>query len=120
MKAEPREVWVQRVKRLADSGLTVREYAREIGVNVHTLAGWRWRLQREAVESPSSAAAKPPFVEVKTVATTVPSAAPAASAVTSSSGGVFEVVLGSGLRIRVPSPFDAAALRALLHALEAA
>jgi hypothetical protein len=33
---------------LSESGLTAKEFAREIGVNVHTLAGWKWRLTREA------------------------------------------------------------------------
>lgn len=35
---------MKRVERLADSGLTAREFAAEIGVNANTLAGWRWRL----------------------------------------------------------------------------
>lgn len=44
MTRENREVWAKRVERLADSGLTAKEFAAEIGVNVNTLAGWRWRI----------------------------------------------------------------------------
>ncbi len=37
-------MWAKRVERLADSGLTAKEFAAEIGVNANTLAGWKWRL----------------------------------------------------------------------------
>ena len=55
MARDTREVWAKRVERLADSGLTAKEFAAEIGVNANTLAGWRWRLAAK----PGRAAAKP-------------------------------------------------------------
>ncbi len=50
MERESREIWEKRVERWRDSGLSVKEFAREVGVNPHTLAGWRWRLKAESSE----------------------------------------------------------------------
>ena len=48
-------VWEERVEGWARSGQTVKEYAAKIGVNPHTLAGWRWKLrQRTAGAAPAS------------------------------------------------------------------
>lgn len=44
MAKEAREVWEKRIDRLRDSDLTDAEFAREIGVNVHTLRSWKWKL----------------------------------------------------------------------------
>jgi len=116
MRTEQREVWVQRVRRLGESGLSAKEFAREIGVNAHTLAGWRWRLRREAAEGATVVAAPAPkarFVEVAPATSPAPAGA-------RPSGEPFEVVLLSGARIRVPAMFDSASLRALVAALEVA
>jgi hypothetical protein len=48
MERETREVWAKRVERWKDSELTAKEFASEIGVNVHSLLWWRWRLGAEA------------------------------------------------------------------------
>jgi hypothetical protein len=96
---------------LKDSGLTAKEFAAELGVNVHTLNGWRWKLSTEAGTARLSASA--PFVEV--ISTSPPS-----QALRSAGGGSpdsFEVILREGVRIRVPPRFDAGALRSLLAAL---
>jgi transposase-like protein len=116
MGHERREVWAKRVERWADSGLTAHEFAAEIGVNANTLAHWRWRLNARTAARPRSAARStaPAFVEVVEAAGVV-GAAPAAAAVTEP----LELVLPSGLRIRVPVHFDAASLRSLVAALEA-
>lgn len=42
---EGAELWRPRVEGLAASGKSCKEYAAEIGVNPHTLAGWRWKLR---------------------------------------------------------------------------
>lgn len=123
MKTEPREVWVQRVQRLADSGLTAKEFASEIGVNPHTLAGWKWRLSREAAEGSTSSsstplsAVTPQFIDVTAG---VRRAQPVRmhSATATSASEAFEIVLLSGTQIRVPPSFEPGALRALLSALE--
>lgn len=60
MKAT-REDWVKRVERWKDSGLTAREYAMEIGVNVNTLQHWGWKLKAEAAgEKPRGAKRRRP------------------------------------------------------------
>lgn len=96
---------------MADSGLTAREFAAEVGVNANTLAGWKWRLSRGGErrrDSSTAPAVKIPamkFVEVTTAA--VPTAP-----------SMFEVVLRSGLMVRVPARFDAGELARLVVALE--
>lgn len=110
MKHEGREVWKQRVQRWTDSGLTAKEFAAEVGCNVHTLTHWKWRLSAGARSAPAAArsAEAPRFVEVVTPAVE------RASAVTEA----FELLLPGGLLVRVPPRFEAASLRALLTALE--
>jgi len=39
MARETREVWVKRVERFRDSGLTLKEFAAEVGVNAHAVTG---------------------------------------------------------------------------------
>lgn len=41
-------VWRERVDGLAASGKGLKAYAAELGVNPHTLAGWRWKLRKRA------------------------------------------------------------------------
>ena len=122
MAREGREVWAKRVERWRDSGLTLREFAAEVGVNANTLAGWRWRLGPKVAGNERRAErGAPAFVEVV--------AAPAGSTRSGARGRRFaaasggseplEVVLRSGYRIRVPAEFDPGALRRVLDALEA-
>lgn len=47
-KAEDPAIWERRVEGLAASGRNCREYAKEIGINPHKLAGWLWKLRRRA------------------------------------------------------------------------
>ena len=47
MGRTPREVWEKRVERLRESELTDGEFAAEIGVNLHTLRSWKWKLAAE-------------------------------------------------------------------------
>jgi len=95
MNTERREVWMQRVQRLADSGLTTREFAREIGVNPHTFAGWKWRLSRQSEESSPSGASKPRFVDV--TAEVRRAAQTRADALQAADGHApYEVMLASG------------------------
>ena len=113
MKREGREVWEQRVRRLAESGLTAKEFADELGVNVHTLNGWKWKLTggiRQA-EEVSARASSARFIEV-----VAPQSAPTVEAPGECAS--FEVVVRGGAVIRVPPRFDAQALRALVAALE--
>jgi hypothetical protein len=124
MAREKREVWAKRVERLADSGLTAKEFAAEIGVNVNTLSGWRWRLGGGG-EARRPVRSVPAFLEViagpeagsesavSPVAKQPPTATPADVA------EPLELILRGGHHVRVPVHFDAAALRRLVDALEA-
>ena len=51
---EGAELWRPRVEGLAASGKSCKEYAAEIGVNPHTLAGWRWKLRGSTASRPST------------------------------------------------------------------
>ena len=66
MARDAREVWAKRVEQLADSGLTAKEFAAEIGVNANTLAGWKWRLSSRQCSSElrSERTRRGPAVEV--------------------------------------------------------
>jgi transposase len=114
MERESRETWSKRIERWKDSGLTAKEYAAEVGINAHSLTWWRWRLsatpktktesrpRRVSARASRHAATPVTFVEL-----------PAAGA------EPLEIVLPSTLRIRVPSGFDAKALKELLEILDA-
>ncbi|MGC4116551.1 MAG: hypothetical protein QM765_18630 [Myxococcales bacterium] len=110
MARETREIWKKRVERWVDSGLTAKDFAAEIGVNVHTLTHWKWRLSTEAAPRLAAVGA-PSFVEV--VAPLVGKEMPAPSAVAQP----LELVLPGGLVVRVPSRFDADVLRRLVDVL---
>ena len=110
MSREPREVWVDRVRRWGASGLSGLEFARQEGVRRATLSWWRWRLRAEqrrapVVGTPGSPAAVQ-FVEL------------AGLPVAPVPDRPFEVVLVGGAAVRVPREFDDAALGRLLDLLE--
>src|SRR5919204_260066 len=110
MRRESREVWRKRVERWRDSGLTAQEFASEIGVNVHSLRSWSWRLaaERQRAERPDAPPVAQPlaFVEV-----TAPAKEPATQPAQSSP---FEIVFASGVTVRVPAHFQVDQLRRLL------
>ncbi|MCY1061743.1 hypothetical protein [Nannocystis sp. SCPEA4] len=47
--------WEERVEGWGRSGMTCKEYAAKIGVNPHTLAGWRWKLRKRTAATSSTA-----------------------------------------------------------------
>ena len=81
------------------SELSLSAFARRHSVDPRRLYWWRGRLRQTAGAAIS-------FEEVKLPRATI------------EGGGTFEVVLRSGLVVRVASSFDAAALRRLIAALE--
>jgi len=112
MARESREVWAKRVERWRDSGLSATEFAAETGIKANNLRHWAWRLtagQRRAERQPATVevqAEAPQWVEV---------AAPTREAVTSNAASEgLELVLASGLVVRVPARFEPEALRRLL------
>ena len=104
------EEWQKRVERWRDSGLPAEQFAAELGINAGTLKFWGYKLnkaKREAGDVAVTAKKKRParvsaFVEVR-AATTAPA---------------FELELGDGRRLRVPTDFDVDALGRLLSVLE--
>jgi hypothetical protein len=105
-----REVWRQRVEEWKSSGLTAKEYAAKAGVDPGTLAHWKWQFGAEA-RARGAPAPSPAIVEVV-----------AASSVGWDAAGScrepIELVLASGMRIRLPPDFEAAALRRVLDTVE--
>ena len=101
-------------------GAKVSEVARRNGVSASLL--FTWRRQSRAMEAP----ALPRFAAVQ-IAGPVPVAEPARPPseelphprpATSSRGGLIEISLGGGKRVRVDASFDAAALARVLDVLE--
>jgi hypothetical protein len=95
-----------RVAQWSSSGLTGGDFARRAGVSEGSLRWWKWRLASEA----GNAATKKPTTKVSPLTfVELTSAVPREA---------FEVVLTTGVRIRVPADFDAAAVERLLEVLE--
>ncbi len=108
-----RDEWAKRVARWKDSGLTAKEFATELGINPRSLVFWKWQLGKgsgpatessASVKSGRAPARTLPLIELGQSAAPVP----------------FELELGGGRRLAIPSAFDADALRRLLAVLESA
>jgi len=103
-------------------GAKVSEVARRNGVSASLL--FTWRRQARAIEAP--AAVVPRFAAVQIagpVAVAEPARPPSDEPplprpATSSRGGLIEISLGGGKRVRVDASFDAAALARVLDVLE--
>jgi hypothetical protein len=97
-----RDQWREHIDQWMTSGLTAAQYGERAGVNPRTLTYWKWRLGRElrGEGSPPKAA----------VAALVEFRAPEDTC--------MELVLSDGRRVRVPTSFDATALRRLIDVLE--
>jgi transposase-like protein len=118
MARESREIWAKRVERWRDSGLSVKEFARELGVNHHTLAGWRYRLGAEEQSTATSkhAGESTPRSGARSDETKAIEFVELVRAPTTEQR--FEVVAANGWTVRVPAQFDGEALRRLLTIVE--
>ena len=112
-------MWVKRIERWRDSGLRLKEFAAEIGVNANTLAGWRWRLGAEGSGKARGTPRPPSFLEIVAPTDGDERSATSASAKQPTAAEPFELILSGGQRVRVPVQFDGRALRRLVDALEA-
>ncbi len=103
-----RAQWERRVAQWKRSGLTAEVFAAQQGFNVHTFRGWSSALQR------STARAVEPVEAgfVRLVAIDRPPVQPAEPV-------TVDVVLTSGLVVRVRQGFDPSLLRDVVAALEA-
>jgi hypothetical protein len=114
MDRTPREIWAKRVERWQSSELTAKEFAAEIGVNAHTLAHWKWQLGKQAatktVRTPrrEAGAAAVSFTELAVAPVSVPATA------------AIEIVVDTGLVIRVGTQFDEDTLRRVLGVVRVA
>jgi len=120
MSRTSRAEWSKRVERWRESGLSAKEYAAEIGVKSTTLSYWSWKLGADGGDQSSETSARSGhrreagqaagaarFVEL---APSTPVASPPA----------LELVLSSGVRVRVAAGFDEGTLTRLVRAVEAA
>lgn len=123
MGRESREVWAKRVERWRDSGLTAEQFADELGINAGNLRAWSYRLkaERRRGEEPRSAmkAEAMTWVEVSAPTadaevTPTPEAEAPAAPTTTETAEKLELVLASGMTVRVPARFEPEALRRLL------
>lgn len=115
MERVSREVWAKHVERWQDSGLTAKEFAAELDVSASSLTFWKWKLRRLANPETARVTRKrskakheetsPPFLQLVPTAPSQPSSGP------------FEVVLASGVVVRVPRDFDESTLQRLVGAL---
>jgi transposase-like protein len=104
-------IWKKRVEGLEASGQSCRKYAKQIGVNPNTLAGWRWKLRRRASAASSTKARVPATRECDFVDVTQQIAA---ALVTET--GVIEVELGGAI-VRVRGEVDSKMLVRVLRAV---
>jgi transposase len=109
-----REVWAKRVERWQDSGLSAKEFAAELDLSPNSLTFWKWKLRQPADEPRPTR--KRAVAKCADAPASFLQLVPTQSQVTS---GHFEVVLASGVVVRVPQDFDAPTLLRLVRALGA-
>jgi hypothetical protein len=110
MERADRETWAKRVERWKDSGLSAAEFATEIGVSAKALSWWKWQLGRGEKRKPAQRRPKTRKLGLSPM-TFVEMSAPAQA-------GALEIVLPSGVRVRVSTPVDSDALGRVLDVLE--
>jgi transposase len=115
-----RETWAKRVERWKASGLSVKEFAAEVGINARSLSWWRWHLakgetapvpirrRRRRSAAPDAAMAKAATISPMTFVEMI--------APVSTDG--LEIILPTTVRVCVRPGFDDATLGRLLDVLE--
>lgn len=122
MARASREVWLRRIERFRDSGLTAAEFAAEIGVNVNTLKNWIWRVSSEAKPAEAACGAEQRTVSAATESKrSRKSASRRASPMVEVVGALptppsagYELALPSGVSLRLPTDFEIERVRALV------
>ena len=90
--------WQEHVARWKSSGLSLNDYAATAGLNAITIRSWARKFESDPL---TTAGGQPRLVEVR-----APVVMPA--------GERLEVVLCNGVVVRVPTVFDAGALRQVI------
>jgi hypothetical protein len=100
-RAVTREVWLDRLARFPDSGLTVAQFCAIEAVSVPSFYSWKRRLTAQANPQDPTADRTPPLLPVRL----------------SPSASVVELVLGCGTVLRLPTGCDLDWVRSLVAAL---
>lgn len=103
-KADKRQMWARRIAACERSGMSRRAWCAAQGVNVHTLAYWRYRLRQPAVAAARKARSK----ALVPIMVKAPSNAAAA---------MIEIALTSGVTLRAPVSAEAAWLAQVVREL---
>lgn len=99
------------------SGLTIREFAKRVGIPAGTLSFWRFKLKTRERERAKSAMPSLLPVQVKTSGEELDTARTNVLERGSSPG--YEVLLRCGRVVRLSGSFEVESLQALVRALEA-
>jgi len=111
MDQTKRETWTKRVDRWNDSGLTADEFASEVGISSKSLRWWKWRLGSES-RAAGKTNAPPKRTRKKNSPLTFVELAPQVVS------APIEIVLRSGIQVRVPTGFDVSTLERVLGVVE--
>jgi hypothetical protein len=109
--------WVKRVERWSDSGLSAKQFAVEIGVSPQSLTFWKWKLRREAGAHAHAEESRAKRSKVGTRPTTTFLQLVPSIATQTQSSSMLELVLPSGLAVRIPPAFDEPTLKRLIALL---
>lgn len=130
MTRASRSVWEKRVERWRNSGQSAEEFAASMGFNVWTLRKWSERLRRERAAGPDvqldKGAQQPKGTGTRRPAAPAGAVRPLAfvevlpggPAAAGAPSPAFEIVLRSGVTVRVPARFEPQALAQVLAAVE--
>lgn len=115
-----REQWARRVERWKESGLPLKAFAAELGINARSLSWWKWELSKSDVSTsaprPRRRRARASLAAAALTKTISPMTFVEMTA--SVVGEPLEIVLPSTLRVRVPVGFDDTTLARLLDVME--
>lgn len=122
MKRSTREDWAGRVAKWDESGLSLKKFAGETGLNARSLSWWKWHLARKTAQTPAPSRAKRalarrPTAPIAKVPTTI-SPLTFVEMTSVIAAEPLKVVLPSSVRIRVRPGFDGTTLGRLLDVLE--
>src|SRR6266545_3474086 len=111
MAKATRAEWAKRVERWQDSGLTAKEFAAELDVSPKSLTFWKWKLRQTSTREPSTSShtSRVSQVRVERSPTKFLQLVPTSETLAESA---LDVVLASGVVLRVTKGFDESTLGA--------
>ena len=112
---------MKRVERWKDSGLSLKEFAAEMGINERSLSWWRWRLTKEETTPAEARPRRRRRARSSATTTLTKSSVTPLTFVEMTAAVVsdaIEVVLPSSVRVAVRPGFDDGTLHRVLDVLE--